>query len=62
MILAHGHTSVCCLILHLFFGIWYSVVEHTLYHVSLYIVLLPILGIVVVVVVVIVIIIIIIII
>jgi hypothetical protein len=39
-----GHTSVNCLILPLFPCICYSVVEHTLYHVSLCIVLLLILS------------------
>jgi hypothetical protein len=38
-----GSGSYHCsfLILHVFPWIWWSVVEHTLYHVSLYVVLLP---------------------
>jgi len=44
LISVHGHTGVCCLIFLLFPSICYSAVQHTLYHVSLCTVILPVPG------------------
>ena len=44
LISVYGHSGVCCLICLPFPSISYSAVQHTLYHVSLYTVILPVLD------------------